>query len=270
MAGKKVFGLNQVNPASHALEHKEAAKVAVFGLASDFGCQVQMTNIEKELLDVLGMFELVYWQLVSSAPLPEDFDIAIIEGAVCTQEHVETLQWIRERAKVVIAIGACAVTGGIPGLARGNVDDFAKRVYGDVPASCGSMASPRPVSDIIAVDFTVPGCPIEPLELVAVLQRALMGGNPEAGGRSMCGDCRLNEDVCFFERGSICLGLVTRAGCGAPCIKLGYPCNGCRGLAASANLDSARDIVAGYGLDVADFDARLQIFNKAGQDNPRS
>jgi len=68
-----------------------APRVVVVGLASDFGCQVQMTNIEDHLLDVLGVIDLVYWQLASSGHMPEEYDVAIIEGAVTTEEHVRAL-----------------------------------------------------------------------------------------------------------------------------------------------------------------------------------
>ena len=109
-----------------------AARVVVLSLASDFGCQVQMTNMEDDLLDVLGLIDLQYWQLASSGHLPREYDVAVIEGAVTTVEHVELLKTVRDKASTVIAIGACAITSGIPGLATGShVDDHMALVYGD-------------------------------------------------------------------------------------------------------------------------------------------
>ena len=92
-------------------------RVVVVGLASCFGCQLQITNAEAHLTEVLGQMDLQYWQLVTSEDMPEEFDVAIIEGAVTTRESEETVRKVRERAAHVMAIGACAVTGGVTGMA---------------------------------------------------------------------------------------------------------------------------------------------------------
>ena len=61
-------------------------RVVVVGLASCFGCQLQITNAEAHLTDILGQIDLRYWQLVTSEDMVGDFDVAIIEGAVTTRE----------------------------------------------------------------------------------------------------------------------------------------------------------------------------------------
>ncbi len=239
-----------------------AARVAVIGLASDFGCQVQITNAP-ELLAVLGQFELAYWQLASSGHLHEDYDVAVVEGAVTTEEHVNLLKRVRLTAKKVIVIGACAVTGGIPGLATtGELESHVGCVYGDEGAlvACGRV-TPMPVDAIIDVDYHVPGCPIDPAEFVAVLQRALMGLSDKVPREPMCASCKVQENVCFYSLGRVCLGMVTRAGCGAKCITLGRPCTGCRGIAEDANLESARLVVAEHGLAESELGRVLQLYN---------
>lgn len=260
---ERIFGLNLANPNSHSENKPAAARVAIFGLASDFGCQINITNVENSLLDILGMFDLVYWQLASSAPCPEEYDIAIIEGAVTSREHVELLKEIRAKAQVVLTIGACAVTGGIPGLGREHLDDRLREVYGVVPDSIDDPQAPCPVSAIIEVDYAVPGCPIEPLDFVSVLQTALLGSGSSVHFPTLCGSCKLNEKVCFYERGEICLGLVTASGCGAKCVLEDRPCNGCRGIAPDANIEAAYDAVKRHGLDVCEFESKLELFNAA-------
>ena len=240
-----------------------AARVVVISLASDFGCQVQMTNMEDHLLAVLGQFELSYWQLASSGHLPAEYDVAVIEGAVTTDEHVALLKRVRETASTVILIGACAVTGGIPGLASsGDLESRVGCVYGDDGGlvGCGRI-SPMPVGAVIDVDYRVPGCPIRPAEFVAVLQRALMGLSDPIPRAPLCASCKIAENVCFYERGVVCLGLVTRAGCGATCVSLGRPCTGCRGVAEDANLASARDILTARGIDAGRLTTALELYN---------
>ena len=144
---------------------RRAPRVVVIGLASCFGCQINITNIERHLMDVLGQIDLGYWQLTSSHPMPDEFDVAVIEGAVTTEEAAETVRRARERAGSVIAIGSCAVTGGIPGMASGDLAGHVEAVYGDAaPDACGDLVAPRPVSDVIDVDFEVRCCPIDPME----------------------------------------------------------------------------------------------------------
>ena len=243
-------------------EVQKAPRVVVVGLASCFGCQLQITNAEAHLLDVLGQIDLRYWQLASSAPMPADYDVAIIEGAVSTKEAIDTVRDVREHASKVIAVGSCATTAGIPGMAENNLEARIGEVYDHAPAACGEMLPPRPVSDFVQVDYEVRCCPIDPYNFIDILQRALYGSNKALPVRTMCGECKRNETECFFSKGELCLGLVTRADCGARCVGLGRPCFGCGGLSPDANLDSAREACRKYGIDVRRFDDALQMFNQ--------
>lgn len=237
-------------------------RVVVMGFASCFGCQLQITNAESHLLDVLGQMDLRYWQLASSDPMPDEFDVAVIEGAITTEEAERAVRQLRERAKTVIAIGACATTAGIPGMAAESFLERPAQVYGHVPVACGEMIAPRPIRAVIDVDFEVRCCPVDTLDFIDVLQRALYGSNKTIYSKTMCGDCKRNESSCFYGEGTLCLGLVTTAGCGARCVNLGRPCNGCRGLSDDVNLASAREACERYGVSVEEFDKALEMFNQ--------
>jgi coenzyme F420-reducing hydrogenase gamma subunit len=245
-----------------------APRVVVLSLASDFGCQVQLSNMTDEILDVLGVIDLGYWQLASSGHMPDSYDVAIIEGAVTTDEHVDLLREVRAKASAIVAIGACANTGGIPGLA--NLLDLDERyavVYGDSDGSVAKVAAgkraPMPLDAFIDVDYHVPGCPIDPAEFLRALSLVLLGMKDRVPDQTMCASCKVNQTVCFYDRGGLCMGLVTRAGCGARCPSLNRPCTGCRGLAPDANLESARAIVAASGRDASALDDGLRIYNTA-------
>lgn len=236
--------------------------VVVIGLASCFGCQLQITNMERELRDLLGQFHLSYWQLAQDGHLPERMDVAIIEGAVTTQESLDLVCEIRRRSRIVIAIGACATTAGIPGIAALNYAAKQAFVYDKLPSLVSDMCEPRSVCSVIEVDFEVFACPINSQDFAQTLNAALHGSNIMPTRKTMCSDCKRNETACFYEDGQLCLGLVTRAGCGACCVNLGRPCNGCRGLSDEANLGAARMAVARYGCDLAEFDRALELFNQ--------
>ena len=135
--------------------------------------------------------------------MPEDFDVAVIEGAVTTEESENLVRALRARAAKLIAIGACATTAGIPGMASVGFLSRPVEVYGEghVPAACGEMISPRPVSAVVDVDYEVRCCPIDTLDFVDVLQAALSRVEQDAHApATMCGDCKRNETNCFFER----------------------------------------------------------------------
>ncbi len=244
-------------------EEQKIPRVVVVGLASCFGCQINITNAEKYLMDVLGQIDMKYWQLTSSEPMPESFDVAVIEGAVTTKEAEKVVRELRDRAKVVITIGACAGTAGIPGLASANYDGRQEEAYrGDVPAIVSDVAyKPRAVGDVVDVDYKVHCCPIDPYDFVKTLQSALYGNNLYKHTSTLCGECKRNERGCFYTEGKICMGLVTMSGCGARCPNLGRPCNGCAGLSPDANIETARHAAKATGLDPDIFESALEIFN---------
>lgn len=241
-----------------------APRLVVLSLASDFGCQVQLTNMTGQILDVLGLVDLSYWQLATSGHMPSEYDVAIIEGAVTTDEHVVLIQKMRETAAVVIAIGSCANTGGIPAMANlAPLEDRYRTVYGDGASVAPGRRSPAPVDAFVKVDYHVPGCPIDTDEFLRVLSRVLLGLSDRTANLTMCASCKEHETICFYDMGVLCAGLVTAAGCGARCPSLGRPCAGCRGLADDANLDSARNVAIAAGLPAGSLDDILRIYNTA-------
>lgn len=238
-------------------------RVVVVGLASCFGCQLQITNSEPHLMELLDQIDLEYWQLVTSEDMPETYDVAVIEGSVTTRESEELVRRVREKAAHVMAIGACAVTGGVTGMAENALGRRMGEVYGDeVPKACGQMIEPRPVDAVIPVDSRVYCCPIDARDFVTQLQRVLFGSNAVREERTLCADCKRNENDCFFNHGELCMGLVTRAGCNARCVNRGRPCFGCAGLSSAANLDSTRQACERYGVSSARFDKALQMFSQ--------
>ncbi len=243
---------------------RRVPRVVFAGFASCFGCQINITNIERYLLDVLGQVDMRYWQLTSSDPMPEDFDVAVIEGAITTKDAEDSARHLRDIADTVITIGACAQTAGIPGMSTRSYESRPRDVYPDhVPALVADLAySPRSVGDVIDVDFAVPCCPVDPYEFVRVLQHVLHGSNVYEHTSTLCGSCKQNERGCFYGRGIMCMGLITRSGCGAKCTNLGRPCNGCGGLSPDANIDAARSVAKRAGIDEADFDRALCMFNQ--------
>jgi len=87
-------------------------KVAFFDFAGCEGDQLQVANLEEKLLDLLQHIDLVAFREVMTEA-SDDYDIAFVEGSITRPEDAERVRGIREKAKVLVAIGACATIGGI-------------------------------------------------------------------------------------------------------------------------------------------------------------
>ncbi len=240
-------------------------RLGFFDFTGCEGCQLTVLNLEHAFLELLDLVELVeFRELLSERGGP--LDIACIEGSIGRTEEIERLREIRVRSKVLVALGACADSGGINALAAfRDPGDLNREVYGrDQPSR--RILPPRPLSAYVAVDYRIPGCPIDGREFLSVLQALLVGRPPELPSYSLCVECKLAELPCTFERGIVCLGPVTRAGCDAFCLRGGDRCRGCRGLIDNPRSGPYYRILTENGLSEAEILREFRTFNVPGQE----
>ncbi len=238
-------------------------RVAIFDFACCEGCQLQIVNLEEELISLISLVEPVEWREAMSER-SDRYDIAIVEGSVTRAEDEARLRLIRERAKVLIALGACATMGGVNRLKDNfdNLEEVKRIVYADSARLPHLDTAPvRGLDEIVAVDYKVHGCPINSKEFSSVVRSLALGTQPLTPRYPVCVECRMRENPCRFEFGEICLGPITRAGCNAPCPSAGFFCYGCRGTVDDPNVDAATDVMAKYGKTVDDLRSRLWLFN---------
>ena len=240
-------------------------KIAVFAFTSCEGCSLMILNLEDEMLDLLGKVELVNFREAIDERR-DDFDIAIIDGAITMEHEVHELKEIRARAKVLIAMGACAVQGGLYYLKNYHDPEFAsKYVYGD-KAGCFVSLPVRPVSHYVSVDYNLYGCPMDKREFVEVVRSLMLVKKPNIPNYPICNECRMAENVCVFDKGQYCFGPISRAGCGAICPAHGRGCCGCRGLVDKPFVLSHRNILKERGMDVDEMLERFREFNGYWED----
>jgi coenzyme F420-reducing hydrogenase gamma subunit len=217
--------------------------------------------MEEEILDLIGVVDVVEWREAMSEQ-SDEYDIAIIEGSITRPEDEERIKDIRSKAKVLVAIGACATIGGVNKLKNNfDLDDVKKCVYSkdaDMPHLETSMT--KAVDEVVDVDFKVHGCPMEKAEFAYVVRCLLMGKKPEIPFYPVCVECKKKENVCRWEYGEICIGPITRAGCGAKCPSASYRCFGCRGYVDDPNVDAAKDVMDKYGLTVDQLKSKMVLF----------
>jgi sulfhydrogenase subunit delta len=212
-------------------------RVGIFSLTGCAGDQLQILNMEDELLDLVSHIHIVDFQEGSSHKEEGPIDVAFVEGSVSTETDLKHLKEIRERSKILIAFGNCAVEGGIQAMRNdeGSIDARLKDVYGVETGFFDAKLS-KPLSSYVEVDLNIPGCPVEKEETLRAITSLLHGDLPPSFTYPVCVECKLNEYPCVIvESGKPCLGPVIRAGCDARCPGLGLDCIGCRGPVDSAS-----------------------------------
>lgn len=150
-------------------EEKIRIRLATTSLAGCFGCHMSFLDIDERLFELADLVEF------DRSPLTDvktfgPCDIALVEGGICNAENVHVARALRDSAKIVVAVGACAINGGLPALRnRLAIDDILERVYRDpVDGSVSVPNSPElplpldkvyPLNEVIRVDYSLPGCP---------------------------------------------------------------------------------------------------------------
>ncbi|MDD5326940.1 MAG: cytochrome B [Phycisphaerae bacterium] len=236
-------------------------RIAIFDFACCEGCQLQIVNLEEELLDLIDAVDVVEWREAMSEQSHE-YDIAIIEGSITRPEDEKRIEVIRSRAKILIALGACATIGGVNKL-KNNFDlaDVKKCVYGksaDMPHL--DTALTKALDEVVKVDYKIHGCPIDRKEFTYIVRSLLMGKTPDIPLYPVCVECKAKGNPCLWDEGQVCLGPIIRAGCGARCPSFGFRCFGCRGYVDNPNVNAAKDIIEKYGLTTDVLKSKMLLF----------
>ncbi len=241
-------------------------KLAVWKFASCDGCQLTLLDCEDELLAVAGAVEIASFPEASRAQVAGPYDLSLVEGSITTPEDAERIQAVRKSSKFLVAIGACATSGGIQALRNfGSLAEFQRVVYAH-PEYLSTLDRSTPISAHIPVDFELRGCPIDKGQLVEVLSAFLIGRRPNVPTYSVCLDCKRRLNVCVMVASNTpCLGPVTQAGCGALCPASDRGCYGCFGPADTTNTKALAERLAGAGLSRDDVVRAFRTFNAGAE-----
>ena len=172
-------------------------KLATVWLDGCSGCHMSVLDMDERLVDLSAQFDLVYSPLVDMKVFPEGVDVALIEGAVSSEEDLHKIRMIRARTKTLVSLGDCAVTGNVPAMRNiWTVDSIFRRAYWDnatTQQQIPSVALPkllarsRPVHEVVEVDLFVPGCPPSADTIYTVLVELLAGRIPDVASLTRFG-----------------------------------------------------------------------------------
>jgi NAD-reducing hydrogenase small subunit len=159
-------------------------RVATVSLAGCFGCHMSLLDIDERLFDLVERVDFDRSPLTDIKTVGEHdrCDIGLVEGGLCNAENVEVLRAFRARCTVLVAVGACAITGGLPAL-RNHLDvgDIMQSVYGRVPDD-PELPLPLnrvlPIHEVVRIDHALPGCPPPADAFWQLLQDLIAGRMP--------------------------------------------------------------------------------------------
>jgi len=236
-------------------------KIAFFDFACCEGCQLQVYNLEEDILNLLTLVEPVEWREAMSDQ-SDAYDIAIIEGSVTRPVDETRVKSIREKAKILVALGSCATTGGVNKLKNNfELGEVKTCVYGD-SADMPHLDTylTKSVAEVVKVDLMIHGCPIDNEEFAYIVRCLALGKKPFIPNYPVCVECKLKENICRYEYNEICLGPVIRAGCDAKCPSNGMWCFGCRGYVDEPNVNAAKEVMNQYGKTLDDLRGKMLLF----------
>lgn len=237
-------------------------KVAFFDFTDCEGCQLQFANMGGTLLELTELVEIVNFREIMSEN-GQDYDIAFVEGSISTDNDIMRIKQIREKAKVVVAFGACATIGGVNGIKNRTPLEIAKkRVYGDKAGNINTIKT-MPLHEVVKVDYFINNCPPYIPEIIAVIKCIVMGKPYVVPNYPVCAECKMNENVCRYEKDQECMGPVTRAGCNSWCVNNGNRCYGCRGLVDNPAANGQKEILLKYGLNLEEILQNFTLYNDA-------
>jgi NAD-reducing hydrogenase small subunit len=179
------------NLGSAPLQNTPKLKVATVSLAGCFGCHTSFLDIDERLLELIEHIEFDRSPLTDIKKIGQ-CDIGLIEGGLCNSENVKVLRSFRAHCKTLVAVGACAINGGLP--AERNHFDLGvllKDVYQSRPGLSTDSTIPndpelplllqlvRPIHAVVHVDYFLPGCPPSADAFWSFLNDLMAGRTPQ-------------------------------------------------------------------------------------------
>lgn len=172
-------------------------RLATVWLDGCSGCHMSLLDLDERLLAVAEKADLVYSPLVDNKIFPEDVDITLVEGAVSNEEDLHKIRMVRERTRILVSLGDCAVTANVPGMRNpfltSEVYDRAYRENVTFDPGIPNQVIPpllpysRPVHEIVPVDVFVPGCPPSADVIFYAVSELLEGRIPELSAKTRFG-----------------------------------------------------------------------------------
>jgi F420-non-reducing hydrogenase small subunit len=198
-------------------------KLALYWASSCGGCEIAVLSLHEKILDVAAAFDIVFWPCVMDFKYKDveamddgAIDVCLFNGAIRNDENAHIAHLLRQKSKVMVAFGACAYGGSMPGLANfadretitnfvyfdspstDNPDRVLPRKYSEVPE--GELSLPefwdtvKTLAQVVPVEYYLPGCPPEAQSIEVAVNAIVSGQLPPPGSVigadvTVCDEC---------------------------------------------------------------------------------
>lgn len=172
-------------------------KLATVWLDGCSGCHMSFLDMDERLIELASKADLVYSPLVDAKEFPPDVDLTLVEGAVSSEEDLHKIRKIRQRTRLLVSLGDCAITANVPAMRNPfpvlAVYDRAYRENATLAPGTPNEVIPRllpyarPVHEVVPVDVFVPGCPPSADVIYYALTELLEGRKPDLSTRTRFG-----------------------------------------------------------------------------------
>ena len=166
-------------------------KLATVWLGGCSGCHMSFLDLDEWLLELAAKVKLVYSPFADIKEYPEGVDLVLVEGAVANEDNLELIKKVRDRSRILVSFGDCAVTGNVTAMRNplGDPESVLQRCYleaadiqNQIPQEPGIVPTllerVLPVHNIVDVDIYLPGCPPNAERIRTALEILLTGEVP--------------------------------------------------------------------------------------------
>jgi NAD-reducing hydrogenase small subunit len=166
--------------------------VATAHFTGCFGCHMSFLDIDERILDLVELVDFDKSPINDIKRFSRPVDIGIIEGGISNDENVEFLRMFRENCKILISVGECAVTGGVPRmrnvvplkecLEEAFVNGVSVEDGGAIPNDPDlpvMLDQVYPCHEVVKIDYFLPGCPPSADVFWGALTALLNGEEPK-------------------------------------------------------------------------------------------
>jgi len=213
---------------------KKKPKLALYWASSCGGCEIAVLGLHEKILDVAEAFDIVFWPCVMDFKYADveamedgEIDVCLFNGAIRNDENAYMAHLLRQKAKVLVAFGACAFGGSMPGLGNfSDRDEMFRWIYFDSPSTEnpdkvlpqqhtdvpeGELRLPafwntvKTLAQVVPVDYFLPGCPPEVSSIEIAINAIVSGELPPPGSVigadvTVCDECTREKNEKKIKR----------------------------------------------------------------------
>ena len=167
-------------------------KVASDWMAGCAGCHMSLLDMDERIVQIAELVDIRATPITDFKHADKDgVDVGILEGGVNNTANEEQAKLMRSRCKILVALGDCAVFGGVPAMRNYfPLEESLRRAYVETESTDNEGMIPsdpelcvptrvRALSEVVPVDLFVPGCPPDADTIFYVLSELAQGRIPD-------------------------------------------------------------------------------------------